>query len=180
MTQNTVNIYANNWIIGSDQTNLFRANSSNLSIANGVSGTYTLTVNNGFNKATQASDWMVATVLVYSRELTTTELNTMELWLAQKYNLTSYLRLHQLNQITSGSATASISPDGLQINVPTSITGSLIVEFSGSLQDSARVYFGPVDIDRMAVKLLDDKGNVLNLNGNDWCFTLVCESLYQY
>ena len=27
---------------------------------------------------------------------------------------------------------------------------------------------------------LDDKGNVLNLNGNDWCVTLVCECLYQY
>ena len=102
VTQNSGNIYGNNWIIGSDQTNLFRANSSNLTIANGVSGTYTLTVNNGFNKATQASDWMVATILVYSRELTTTELNTMEVWLAQKYNLTNYLLLHPLNQIAGG------------------------------------------------------------------------------
>jgi len=32
----------------------------------------------------------------------------------------------------------------------------------------------------MNVKLLDDKGNILNLNGNDWCVTLVCQSLYQY
>ena len=59
-------------------------------------------------------------------------------------------------------------------------TGSLLVEFSGSLQDSSITYFGPVNIDRLAVKLLDDKGNILNLNGNDWCFTLVCECLYQY
>ena len=41
-------------------------------------------------------------------------------------------------------------------------TGSLLVEFSGSLQDNSRTYFGPVNIDRMSVKLLDDKGNVLN------------------
>jgi hypothetical protein len=34
----------------------------------------------------------------------------------------------QLNLISSGSATASISPDGLQINVPTSITGALNVD----------------------------------------------------
>jgi hypothetical protein len=34
----------------------------------------------------------------------------------------------QLNQITSGSATASISPDGLRINVDTSITGNLVVD----------------------------------------------------
>jgi hypothetical protein len=59
-------------------------------------------------------------------------------------------------------------------------TGSLLVEFSGSLQDSNRTYFGPVNIDRMGIKLLDDKGNLLNLNGNDWCFSLIAECLYQY
>jgi hypothetical protein len=59
-------------------------------------------------------------------------------------------------------------------------TGSLIVEFSGSVQENIRTYFGPVNIDRMCVKLIDDKGNILNLNGGDWCVTLICECLYQY
>ena len=59
-------------------------------------------------------------------------------------------------------------------------TGTLLVEFSGSLQDNCRTYFGPVDIERMAVKLLDDKGNVLNLNGSDWCVTMIADCLYQY
>ncbi len=59
-------------------------------------------------------------------------------------------------------------------------TGSLLVDFAGSLQDHKRTYFGPVNIEKMAVKLLDDKGNVLNLNGVDWCVTLLCECLYQY
>lgn len=59
-------------------------------------------------------------------------------------------------------------------------TGSLLVEFSGSLQDNVRTYFGPVNIERMRLKLLDDKGNILNLNGSDWCITLICECLYQY
>lgn len=59
-------------------------------------------------------------------------------------------------------------------------TGALLIEFSGSLQDNARTYFGPVNIDKMRVKLLDDKGNVLNLNGCDWCVTLICDCLYQY
>jgi hypothetical protein len=68
-------------------------------------------------------------------------------------------------------------PVKTSVGVP---TGSLLVEFSGSLQKSERTYFGPVNIERLAVKLLDDKGNVLNLNGNDWCFTLVAECLYQY
>lgn len=63
---------------------------------------------------------------------------------------------------------------------PVSNVGNLIVEFSGSLQDNIRVYFGPVNIERLNVKLLDDKGNILNLNGADWCVSLICECLYQY
>ena len=59
-------------------------------------------------------------------------------------------------------------------------TGTLLIEFSGSIQENKRVYFGPVDIDRMALKLLDDKGNILNLNGNDWVVSLACDLLYQY
>lgn len=58
--------------------------------------------------------------------------------------------------------------------------GELYVEFSGSLQNNKRVYFGPVNIDRMRIKLLDDKGNVIDLHGADWCITLLAESLYQY
>jgi hypothetical protein len=59
-------------------------------------------------------------------------------------------------------------------------TGKLLVDFSGSLQEGVRTYFGPVNIERMAVKLLDDRGLPLNLNGGDWCVTLICECLYQY
>jgi len=88
------------------------------------------------------------------------------------------------NNITNHLAKAPTSADILGIlPIKTSsnmTTGTLLVEFSGSLQDNSRTYFGPVNIERMAVKLLDDKGNVLNLNGNDWCVTLVCDCLYQY
>ena len=58
--------------------------------------------------------------------------------------------------------------------------GALYVDFSGQLQDSKRTYFGPVNIDRLRVRLFDDKGNPVNLNGADWSFTLLCEMLYQY
>lgn len=43
-----------------------------------------------------------------------------------------------------------------------------------------RAYFGPVDIERMRVKLIDDRGNLVNLNCMDWSFTLQVEELYQY
>jgi hypothetical protein len=58
--------------------------------------------------------------------------------------------------------------------------GELYVEFGGSLQDNKRTYFGPVNLERLHVKLLDDKGNLLNLNGADWSITLISENLYQY
>jgi len=58
--------------------------------------------------------------------------------------------------------------------------GSIYVDFSGQLQENKRTYFGPVDIERMRIKLLDDKGNTLNLNGANWSFTLLSENLYQY
>jgi hypothetical protein len=82
-----------------------------------------------------------------------------------------------LSKAPTSSDILGIVPVKTSAGVP---TGSLLVEFSGSLQDNMRTYFGPVNIERMSVKLLDDKGNILNLNGNDWCVTLVCECLYQY
>lgn len=58
--------------------------------------------------------------------------------------------------------------------------GDVYVEFGSSLQTNIRVYFGPVNIERMRIRLMDDKGNLINLNGMDWSVTLISENLYQY
>lgn len=58
--------------------------------------------------------------------------------------------------------------------------GSMFTELSGQFQDFKRTYFGPVGIDRLRIKLFDDKGNLLNLNGNEWSVTMISENLYQY
>ena len=106
------------------------------------------------------------------RTLTNAQLYTINSINNNNNNLTNYLA-----KAPTSSDILAILPVKTSVGVP---TGSLLVEFSGSLQDSSRTYFGPVNIERMSVKLLDDKGNILNLNGNDWCVTLVCECLYQY
>lgn len=107
------------------------------------------------------------------RQLTKSQIYTINEIIKNKNNSTiNYL----LQAPTSGNVLA-ILPVKTSVGVP---TGNLLVEVSGSIQENKRVYFGPVDIDRMAVKLLDDKGNMLNLNGNDWACTLLCECLYQY
>jgi len=59
-------------------------------------------------------------------------------------------------------------------------TGQLYTELSGQFQDNKRIYFGPVDIDRIRVTLLDDRGNIVDLHGADWSVTLISENLYQY
>ena len=58
--------------------------------------------------------------------------------------------------------------------------GDKYIEFGSSLLQNERVYFGPVNISRMRVTLRDDKGNVVNLNGADWSFSLVSTHLYEF
>ena len=58
--------------------------------------------------------------------------------------------------------------------------GEVFIEYGGSLQGNERTYFGPVTISKIRVKLIGDKGELLNLNGSDWSFTMTCELLYQY
>ena len=57
--------------------------------------------------------------------------------------------------------------------------GDIFVEFGGTLQIQERSYFGPVNISRMRVKLLTDRGDVINLNNADWSFQIICEQLWQ-
>jgi len=91
--------------------------------------------------------------------------------------------INKNQNITNFRYKAPTTPDILAIiPVKTSgvSTGSVLVELSGSLQDNVRTYFGPVNIERMAVKLLNDKGQIINLNGLDWAVTMICDCLYQY
>ena len=55
--------------------------------------------------------------------------------------------------------------------------GEPLVEFGRILEENVRTYSGPVDIERLKIQLLDDKGNLVNLHDNDWSFSLVVEQL---
>ena len=43
-----------------------------------------------------------------------------------------------------------------------------------------REYHGPVEIEKLQIQLYNDKGCLLNLNGNNWNMTLTTEHLYKY
>ena len=55
--------------------------------------------------------------------------------------------------------------------------GGSYVEFGGTLQNQERSYFGPVNIQRMTVRLVTDRGNLVDLNKANWSFSLICEQL---
>ena len=57
--------------------------------------------------------------------------------------------------------------------------GSTYIEFGGTLQNQERVYFGPVNIHRMSVQLVTDRGDIVDLNDVNWSFSLLCEQLYK-
>ena len=44
----------------------------------------------------------------------------------------------------------------------------------------SRTYFGPVNIKKMEVKLFNDKGKIVDLNLQDWSFSLEITQLYQF
>jgi len=70
-------------------------------------------------------------------------------------------RLNIKQQINSAGAYGVVSGESLS----TSLTYS-------------REYFGPVDIQRMRITLVDDFGRVLDLNNMDWSFALMFECVY--
>ena len=92
------------------------------------------------------------------------------------------------NQVTAGEVSSKNYGSGpfakdvfgiIPLKLPGLQNGSSYVEFGGTLQNQERIYFGPVNIHRMSVKLLSDRGNVVDLNGANWSFSLVCEQLYR-
>ena len=100
---------------------------------------------------------------------------------AQIYTINEIIKNREKNTSFRGKApTNSDTFAIIPIKRSSMNTGDVYTDFSGSLQDSSRVYFGPVNVDRMRVKLVDDRGYTVNLNGAEWCFTIVAECLYQY
>jgi len=97
----------------------------------------------------------------------------------QLYTINEILKNNANNLDTRAKAPTTTNVLAV-IPVKQQTKGAIYVDFSGQLQENRRTYFGPVDIERMRVRLLDDKGNTLNLNGANWSFTILSENLYQY
>lgn len=100
----------------------------------------------------------------------------------QTYNANAIRNVNLKNRNNSFYATSPNSADVmavLPIKTYDIQFGDLLFE-TNQLHDYKREYYGPVTIDRLGVKLMDDSGEVINLNGGEWSITLIYEYIYQY
>ena len=95
-------------------------------------------------------------------------------------------QLYSMNQIIEARRSSSTYTAGPYMRdvfglIPIKLAGlsfgSTYMEFGGTLQNQNRKYFGPVNIKKMSIKLMNDRGDVVDLNGTNWSFTLICEIL---
>lgn len=90
---------------------------------------------------------------------------------------------NRLSDVNSANILASIQlPDIFGFS---DASGNKILKNSISIDNfdsdiNERNYFGPVSIQRLKISLVDYLGNLVNLNGHDWSFTLKVEELYEY
>jgi hypothetical protein len=88
------------------------------------------------------------------------------------------------NYYASAYGSSTIAPNIIaRLNIKQQIgsTGAFNVISGESLSTSltySREYFGPVDIQRIRITLVDDFGRVLDLNNMDWSFALMFECVY--
>tara|TARA_B100000035_G_scaffold23938_1_gene18840 strand:- start:35387 stop:38788 length:3402 start_codon:yes stop_codon:yes gene_type:complete len=109
---------------------------------------------------------------------TSTSMNQNNLTNNQLYALNQAEISHKNNVKTSSPGPYIKDLFGL-IPIKPGINGKTYVEFGGSLQNQERLYFGPVNIRKMTIQLLNDRGDLVDLNRSDWSFSFICEQLYK-
>jgi hypothetical protein len=94
-----------------------------------------------------------------------------------------YLVVNDLNNASNVNFFSS-SPEGLlddDILARISLKGyafSIQSQSDFSVYTEPRYYYGPVDISKLKIKLVDEFGRTINLNGNDMSFTLSFITVY--
>lgn len=116
----------------------------------------------------------------FSNEKVKGGINVNKITNAQVYSINQILSskntIKQRNYGTNSSDVLAILP----IDMNSNIRQQPYTSFGANLLLNERRYYGPVDINKMKVRLVDDKGNTVNLNGADWCMSIIINELYQY
>lgn len=94
-----------------------------------------------------------------------------------------YLVVDDFNNSVNDGFYAAFNSSILNKNILARITlqgsvFSLESQNNFTLITNARQYFGPVDIQKMQIQLLDEYGRILNLNNMDYSFCLTFQTIY--
>ena len=95
-----------------------------------------------------------------------------------------YLAVDDFQNSVNTTFTTAFEKNGLKPNILAriSIDGrgkeNVIINDDYRIITEPRVYFGPVDIQRLHVTIFDDQGRILNMNHSDYSFCLKLTIMY--
>ena len=100
-----------------------------------------------------------------------------------------YISIDDGNHNVGSNFTAIFSESTLGEHIMTRINLSSTMDSTGVFKcasdaglsnqlNRTREYFGPVDISRLKIKLMDEYGRIINFNNMDWSMSMVFEKLY--
>ncbi len=103
---------------------------------------------------------------------------------AKAYTINAILDGRSSNTNTNASALDMSSDIMMKIPIPDQTAvlthpNKSYGETGGFLSNYKREFFGKVNIFKLHTELLDDKGRIINLNGQNWSYTLLVKHLYQ-
>ena len=95
-----------------------------------------------------------------------------------------YLAIDDYNKSVNTNFMTSFEKNGLKPNILARITmygtgyENIIINDKYKIITEPRIYFGPVDIQKLHINLFDDHGRTLNMNYSDYSFSLKMNVLY--
>jgi len=152
-------------------------------------------INDGLVTVTQSSlDIPLASYAVRNSSLLQCELNSSQTFIQNsqdqvtRNNMTSK-QIYSVNQLLNTNNSILLDPYKTSLGpntqdifaiIPLKLPafGQSFIEFGGTLQNQDRIYFGPVNLKRINVRLLTDKGTIINLNNADWSIGINVDQLY--
>lgn len=95
-----------------------------------------------------------------------------------------YLSVDDFNKSVNDNFITAFEKNGLKPNILARISShgkgyeNIIINNEYAIISEPRKYFGPVDIQRLQIRLFDDYGRILNMNYSDYSFCLNLKMLY--
>ncbi|OUV83346.1 MAG: hypothetical protein CBC91_00645 [Rickettsiales bacterium TMED131] len=104
---------------------------------------------------------------------------------AKLYTINSILENRKTNSNPLKSSIDNSSDILIKIPIPNqediiNSPNKVYSETSGFLSNFKRDFFGKINILKIKTQLLDDNGRVLNINNQDWSYTLLVKHIYQF